>query len=415
MFKNIFTGSLIVLLAGFSSQQVGAQDLEDPVLTEAERIHRAVFSLDSHGDLPYFMSSRPDFDVSQWNDVVATGSQIDLPRMRHGGLDGIFLAVYVGQGPRTPEGNEAAIADGLKLFDLIHGIAEKHPGLAGIARSEAEARALKAAGRLALFIGVENGYAIGNDLRMLKKHYDLGARYMTLSHTRNNDICDSSTDTPEHGGLSEFGKQVVREMNRLGMLIDVSHISDDAFYDCLKYSQAPVVATHSSARALYDHPRNLSDEMIVALAEKGGVVQMNMFSAYMKDDSPERQAALAELNGKFPRTADMTEAMRRARSEALQALNQRLPYERATLEMAVDHIDHIVQLVGIDHVGIGPDLDGGGGVTGMYDVSESANITHELVKRGYSEEDIAKIWSGNFFRVMAAAEETARCIADSSY
>lgn len=361
------------------------------------------------------MSTRPDFDVSAWNDVVATGSQIDLPRMRHGGLDGIFLAVYVGQGPRTPEGNEAAIAEGLKLFGLIHGIAEKHPDLAGIATSEAEGRALKAAGRAALFIGVENGYAIGNDLGMLKKHYDLGARYMTLSHTRNNDICDSSTDTPEHGGLSDFGKEVVREMNRLGMLIDVSHVSDDTFYDCLKYSQAPIVATHSSARALYDHPRNLSDEMIIALAAKGGVVQMNMFSAYLKDDAPERKAALEKLNADFPRTADMTDAMRQARSQAMEALNQQFPYERATLEMAVDHIDHIVKLVGVDHVGIGPDLDGGGGVTGMYDVSEAANITHELVKRGYSEEDIAKIWSGNFFRVMAAAEETARCILDSSY
>lgn len=415
MFKNIFAGSLTVLLTVFGSHRAGAQDLDPAVQAEADRIHRAVFSLDSHGDLPYFMSTRPDFDVSKWNDVATTGSQIDLPRMKHGGLDGIFLAVYVGQGPRTTEGHEAAIADGLKLFSLIHGIADKHPELAGIARSEAEARALKAAGRSALFIGVENGYAIGNDLQMLKKHYDLGARYMTLSHTRNNDICDSSTDTPEHGGLSAFGKEVVREMNGLGMLIDVSHISDDAFFDCLKYSQAPVVATHSSARALYDHPRNLSDEMIIALAEKGGVVQMNMFSAYMKDDSPERQAALEALNAKFPRTADMTEAMRQARSEAQQALNQRLPYARATLEMAVDHIDHIVQLVGVDHVGIGPDLDGGGGVTGMYDVSEAANITYELVKRGYSEEDITKIWSGNFFRVMAAAEETARCIQDSSY
>lgn len=395
------------------AQETSHQD--SAVRAAAARIHQDVFTLDSHGDLPYFMSTRPDFDVSKWNDVSVTGSQIDLPRMRQGGLDGMFLAVYVGQGDRTPAGHEAAIAQGLKLFDIIHGIAAKHPDLAGIATSEAEARALKAAGRTALFIGVENGYAIGNDLGMLKKHYDLGARYMTLSHTRNNDICDSSTDTPEHGGLSAFGKEVVREMNRLGMLIDVSHISDEAFFDCLEFSQAPVVATHSSARALYDHPRNLSDDMIIALAKKGGVVQMNMFSAYMKDDSPERIAALEALNAKYPRTADMSDATRKARAEALEKLNARLPYERATLEMAIDHIDHIVRLVGIDHVGIGPDLDGGGGVTGMYDASEAGNITYELVRRGYSEEDIAKIWSGNFFRVMAAAQETARCIQDSSY
>lgn len=408
--------SALLIIASLVSTQGRAQDDVEPAIkAKADSIHRAVFSLDTHGDLPNLMSNRPDFDVSKWNDVHTTRSQIDLPRMQHGGLDGIFLAVYVGQGPRTAEGNEAAIAQGFRLFDIIHGIADTYPNLAGIATNEAEARALKEKGRIALFIGVENGYAIGNDLSLLKKHYDLGSRYMTLSHTRNNDICDSSTDTVEHGGLSDFGKEVVREMNRLGMIIDVSHISDDAFFDCIKYSNAPIVATHSSARALYDHPRNLSDEMIIALAKNGGVVQMNMFSAYLKDDSPERIAAMEKLNADFPRGADLSEAMREARREALAQINETYPYERATLKMVVDHIDHIVQLVGVDHVGIGPDFDGGGGVTGMYDVSEAANVTYELVKRGYSEEDIEKIWSGNFFRVLKSVEETASCIMDSSF
>lgn len=411
---SVYTALLSMVCVSFSLAR--AQDTPDPAIkVKADRIHQAVFSLDTHGDLPYLMSNRPDFDVSQWNDVEATRSQIDLPRMRHGGLDGMFLAVYVGQGPRTPEGNEAAIAEGLKLFELVHGIAEKYPEMAGIATSEAEGRALKKAGKAALFIGVENGYAIGNDLGMLKKHYDLGARYMTLSHTRNNDICDSSTDTPEHGGLSDFGKEVVKEMNRLGMIIDVSHISDDAFFDCIKYSNAPIVATHSSARALYDHPRNLSDEMIIALAKKGGVLQMNMFSAYLKDDSPERIAAMEKINADFPMVEGVSEEVRQARRAAVAELNQTHPYQRATLEMVMDHIDHVVELVGIDHVGIGPDLDGGGGVVGMYDVSEAANVTYELVKRGYSEEDIDKIWGGNFFRVMKSVEETARCILDSSF
>lgn len=409
--KSFSVATLVVVAAIFHSA-CSPGSSESDTRANAERIHQAVFSLDSHGDLPYLMSNRPDFDVSVWNDV-STGSQIDLPRMQHGGLDGIFLAVYVGQGPRTPEGNEAAIAEGLKLFDIIHEIAEKHPEMAGIATTEAEGKALKQSGRTALFIGVENGYAIGNNIEMLKQHYDLGARYMTLSHTRNNDICDSATDTAEHGGLSAFGIDVVREMNRLGMMIDVSHISDESFYDCLEYSQAPIVATHSSARALYNHPRNLSDEMIKALAEKGGVLQMNMFSAYMKDDSPERMAAMEKLNGEFPRSTDMTDEMRQARRLAMEALNEEYPYERATLEMVVDHIDHVVQLVGIDHIGIGPDFDGGGGVTGMYDVSEAANVTHELVKRGYSEADIEKIWSGNFFRVMKSVEDTALALQSS--
>lgn len=390
-----------------------SQTYDDPeIKAKAEKIHAAAFTLDSHGDLPNFMISRPDFNISEEHDARATGSRIDFPRMKKGGLDAMFFAVYVGQGPRTPEGNEDAIQRGLDLFRLVHGIVEKHPDLAGLATNPEEAYGLKEAGKIAVFIGVENGYTIGNDLSLLQTHYDLGARYMTLCHTSNNDICDSSTDSngPEHNGLSPFGIAVVKEMNRLGMMIDVSHISDEAFYDCLKYSEAPIAATHSSARALYNHPRNLSDEMIIALAAKGGVVQMNMLSGYLKDGNPERAAAMRTLREKFPRGATLTEEEREARMKEMQAINERYPEELATLQTVVDHIDHIVRLVGVDYVGIGPDLDGGGGVTDMYDVSEMGNITYELVKRGYSEEDINKIWSGNFFRVMKDVDRAAKKI-----
>lgn len=421
--RNSTTLATILLVIGLGSGPAGgpaaasAQTYNDPAIkAKADRIHEAALTLDTHGDLPNFMISRPGFDVSKWNDPYASGSRIDLPRMKAGGLDAIFLAVYLGQGPRTEEGYADAKKRAQAQFDLVHKIALDHPHLAGIATTEEEALALEKEGKRALFIGVENGWAIGKDLSLLQKYYDQGARYMTLTHTRNNDICDSSTDPAgyEHGGLTEFGKQVVAEMNRLGMIVDVSHISDDSFYDCLEYSKAPIVATHSSARELFDHPRNLSDDMIKALAAKGGVVQMNMLGSYLKNQPAARVKALSELREKYANLRDLPEEQRAARTAERTAemarINELYPEEPATLQLVVDHIDHIVQLVGVDHVGIGPDLDGGGGVKGMYDVSEAGNITYELVKRGYSEEDIRKIWSGNFFRVMKEAERVAAAL-----
>ncbi len=409
IFMKKITPSLTLCAFALSISPTFSQTYDDPAIkAKADRIHADALTLDTHGDLPNFMISRPDFDISKEHDARATGSRIDLPRMKKGGLDAMFFAVYLGQGPRTPEGNADAKVRAKALFDLVYKIVEDHPDLAGLAMTPEDAYALEKEGKRAIFIGVENGWAIGKDLTLLKTYYDLGARYMTLSHTRNNDICDSSTDEEEHGGLSDFGVEVVKEMNRLGMIVDVSHISDGAFWDCIKHSEAPIVATHSSARALYDHPRNLSDEMIKALAAKGGVVQMNMLSSYLKAGNPERAKAMQFLREKYPRGAELTEAQEAARAADFQELNTRFPEELATLQLVVDHIDHIVKLVGVDYVGIGPDLDGGGGVTGMYDVSEMGNITYELVKRGYSEEDIKKIWSGNFFRVMREADQVAK-------
>lgn len=409
MIKSIQTNLVIATLA-FSGTLAQAQTYDDPAIKAiADRIHEAALTLDTHGDLPNFMISRPNFDISKWNDPYVTGSRIDLPRMKAGGLDAMFFAVYLGQGPRTTAGYADAKTRALAQFDLVHNIAKQHPDLADIATTEEDALKLEKEGKRALFLGVENGWAIGKDLSLLQHYYDLGARYMTLTHTRNNDICDSSTDPAgyEHGGLTEFGKEVVAEMNRLGMVIDVSHISDASFFDCLKYSKAPIAATHSSARALFDHPRNLTDDMMKALAEKGGVVQMNMLGSYLKNQPAARVEAMAALREKYSNVRDLTDAQREARTAELAIINEKYPEEPATLQLVVDHIDHIVRLVGVDHVGIGPDLDGGGGVKGMYDVSEAGNITYELVKRGYSEEDIKKIWSGNFFRVMKEAEKVA--------
>ena len=402
------TKPLIILAFALCSSVLHAQTYDDPeIKAKAARIHEAALTLDTHGDLPNFMISRPDFDISKSHDPYVTGSRIDLPRMKQGGLDAMFFAVYLGQGPRTPEGYADAKTRAMAQFDLIHGIVEKHPDLAGLATTPEDAYALEKEGKRAIFIGVENGWTIGKDLSLLQTYYDLGARYLTLTHTRNNDICDSSTDQPEHRGLTPFGIEVVKEMNRIGMIIDVSHISDESFYDCLKYSKTPIVATHSSARALFDHPRNLTDQMIKDLAAKGGVVQMNMLGSYLKSQPAARVEALAALREKYPNMRDLSEEQRAERAKEMQEINRKFPEEPATLQLVMDHIDHIVQLVGVDYVGIGPDLDGGGGVKGMYDVSEAGNITYELVKRGYSEEDIKKIWSGNFFRVMKEAQRVA--------
>ncbi|SEK31465.1 dipeptidase [Parapedobacter koreensis] len=393
-----------------STIAVFAQTYDDPqIKAKATAIHASALTLDTHCDLPMLMHSRPDFDVAEEHNPRASGSRVDFPRIKKGGMDAMFFAVYLGQGARTPEGNAGAKKLALELFDIVHHIADDHPNIAGLATTPEEAMALKKAGKFSVFTAVENGWAIGNDLSLLKTYYDLGARYMTLCHTSNNDICDSSTDAkgPEHDGLSPFGVEVVKEMNRLGMIVDVSHTSDGTVWDCLELSAAPIVATHSSARALFNHPRNLTDDQIKAIAAKGGVIQMNMLSGYLKAGDPKRAKAMQALREKYPRGADLTEAQQQARAAEMQELNKQFPEQPATLQMVVDHIDHIVKLVGVDYVGIGPDLDGGGGVTGMYDVSEMGNITYELVKRGYSEEDIKKIWSGNFFRVMKEAQRVA--------
>lgn len=403
--SSALVASLLAISLGY------AQQYNDPkIKPKADAIHAAALSLDTHGDLPTYAIGRPDFDISKAHDVNTTRSQIDFPRMKKGGMDAMFFAVYLGQGERTPEGNAGAKERALKLFDLVHKTVTDNPSLAGLATTPEEAHKLKEEGKLAIFIGIENGWPIGRDLSLLKTYYDLGARYITLSHTSNNDICDSSTDSkgPEHNGLSDFGKEVVAEMNRLGMMVDISHTSDKTFYDAIQYSKAPLIASHSSARALYNHPRNMDDEMLKTLAKHGGVIQMNMLSGYLKDGNPERAAAMRDLRAKFPNVANATESDRAARMQAMQELNEKYPEERATLQMVVDHIDHVVNLVGIDHIGIGADLDGGGGVVGMNDVSEMGNVTYELVKRGYSEEDIKKIWSGNLFRVMKEVEKVAQ-------
>ncbi|MGB6339640.1 MAG: dipeptidase, partial [Candidatus Aminicenantaceae bacterium] len=267
-------------------------------------------------------------------------------------------------------------------------------------------------GKRAAFIGMENGYPIGRDLSLIEKYYNRGVRYITLCHSGDNDICDSSTDQggPEDNGLSEFGKEVVAECNRLGIMVDISHASEKSFFDIVEMTKAPIIASHSSARALCDHPRNLTDAQLKALAENGGVIQICFVSSFVKEQppTPERDAAIEALREKYGSRRDIQDEAARAKAmEEYQEVYEKYPGEKTTLQELVDHIDHVVELIGVDHVGIGTDFDGGGGVEGCNDVSEMPNITEELLKRGYSEEDIQKIWGGNIMRVFSRVIEVS--------
>jgi membrane dipeptidase len=401
---------VILLFALFTISGCKNNSVKEISRDEAVRIHQSLLTIDSHTDTPLHFSRRGT-DLSKRSDPHRRGGKLDFPRMQEGGLDGVFFAVFVGQGPRTPEAYEKVKEEALMLFDSIHSVVDRNAGLAAIALSADDLKAIAQQDRKAVYIGMENGYPIGKDLSLVSRFYELGARYITLCHTRNNDICDSSTDSdgPEHGGISDFGREVVREMNRLGIMIDVSHISDEAFDDVLEISKAPVIASHSNARAVCDNPRNLSDEMLLKLAENGGVIQLCLVSDYVAEMPayPERDSAMELLWGKYDHWREMDDSARMALEQEYYDVNRKYPPNLASVSQFCDHFDHVVELVGIDHVGFGSDFDGGAALLDCFDVSELPNITHELLKRGHSRSDLQKFWSGNLLRVMKAVEKAA--------
>ncbi|OUJ75625.1 membrane dipeptidase [Hymenobacter crusticola] len=400
------------MLLMLSALSVRAQTAEAKLQAKARAIHEQAFVLDSHQDTPGNLL-KPGFDLTK-DHTPAEEAQVDFPKMKRGGLDGAFWAVYVGQGPRTPEGTAAIRQEVQALFDVIHGAIKQHPTELALATTPDEALRIRKAGQRAIFIGMENGYPIGQDLGMLQTYYNQGARYITLCHSSNNDICDSSTDPkgPEHQGLSAFGRQVVQEMNRLGMMVDVSHTSDSTFYDVLRLSTVPIIASHSGSRVLSDMARNLTDDMLRDLARHDGVVQLNLFSPYVKTEqkSPERQAAEQAFCAKwhiktFLNVYALPPADRKEALAEYTQIEKQYPVPLANVQDAANQIDHLVQVAGIDHVGIGSDFDGGTILTGLADIGDFPNLTMELVRRGYSARDINKIWSGNLFRVMRAVEK----------
>ena len=377
-------------------------------LARARSLQDRIITIDTHDDIPLNFAT-PEVDP------LNADRQVNLEKMKAGGLDVGFFIVYVGQTPRTPENYARAKSEAQTKFSAIHRMTTMYPDRIGLARSPEDVERLTRAGKLVAAIGIENGYVIGKDIALVRQYHGLGARYMTLAHGQHNDICDSATgqNPPEHGGMSVFGREVVAEMNRVGMMVDISHVSRDCMMQATAASTLPVIASHSSARAVADHPRNLDDEQLRAIRRNGGVAQMVAFASYVKIDAPEKRAAIDSLRRSMGITgggrgalAALTPEQRSEYQRRLAAIDARWP--AATVADFVNHIDHAVRVAGIDHVGISSDFDGGGGVTGWRDAGETVNVTAELIRRGYSDAEIEKLWSGNLLRVWRANERGAR-------
>ena len=390
----------------------GDEESEAELMERARAIHGRVLTIDTHDDIP------ANFATDEV-DPLNADRQVTLEKMRAGGLNTAFFVVYVGQTERTPENYEQAKADAMTKFDAIHRMAdEMYPDQIEIAYSADDVVRIHASGKLVAAIAIENGYVIGKDLSLLEKYHALGGRYITLAHNGHNDISDSANPRPnlgdsevEHGGLSEFGEQVVAEMNRLGIMVDVSHISKDASLHAMRVSRAPVIASHSSTRALADVSRNMDDEQLLELKANGGVIQTVALGSFLKVQPPERDEAEQairegmDISGGRGGVRGLDPERRAEYDRRVAELDQRWP--QANLQDFVDHIDHAVDLIGIDHVGISSDFDGGGGIEGWSDASESLNVTVELLRRGYSEDDIRKLWGGNTLRVWREVERVA--------
>jgi membrane dipeptidase len=387
---------------------------EEALIDQARGIHERVLTIDSHDDISF------DFATPEVDPGIRGGRQVDLVKMAEGGLDAAFFVVYVSQTERTPENYARAKADAMTKFDAIHRMAEEmYPDRIEIAYTADDFERIAAGGKLVAAIGIENGYVIGRDLSLLQTYHDLGARYITLAHNGHNDIADSANwrenlgdVESEHNGISAFGEEVIAEMNRLGIMVDVSHISKAAMLDAVRVSRAPVIASHSSARVLADTPRNMDDEQLRVLGDNGGVIQMVALDAFVSDTVGVRNAEIRTLRTRLGLSpsdeldlSDLSASQRAEYERRMTEIAQEWP--SVDVAMFVDHIDHAVEQIGIDHVGISSDFDGGGGVEGWSDASETLNVTLELVRRGYTEEEIATLWGGNLLRVLREVERVA--------
>ncbi len=404
--KNIIFFAVISFL--FAS--CAASD-ENKIDERVNKIHDDIISLDSHTDTPLRLVRDKSFDLAEYHENYG---KIDLPRMKEGRLDAVFFGVFLGQGKRDKEGKMKAKERALNIISVIDSSLNANKKLTAKALSASDAEKIKKENKAAVYLGMENGYPVGTDLLNVKEFYDLGVRYITLCHSENNDICDSSTDPdgPEFNGLSKFGEEVVKEMNKLGMMVDISHVSDSTFYDVLKISKVPVIASHSNARELRDHPRNISDDMLKALAHNDGVIQVCLLTDYIikTEPNPELEKALDSLRNEYSEYPNLSEERRKKMYAEWEEVNNRYDKKLATVKDLVDHIDHVVKVAGIDHVGIGSDFDGGGELKDCYDISGMKNITKELISRGYSDDEIEKIWGGNFLRVFEEVERGAEKI-----
>ena len=426
---------LLLALTACTNADAPATGADAELVERARGIHERVITLDTHADI------NPANFTPELNYTMDLPTQVNLPKMEAGGLDVAWFIVYVGQGDLSPEGYAEAYDQAIAKFDAIHRLTEEiAPERIGLALTSDDVRRIAGEGRSVAMIGVENGYPVGEDIGRIQEFQERGARYLSLAHNGHSQLADSNTgealDDWLHDGLSELGRQAVAELNRVGIMIDISHPSKPANMEVFELSRAPVMASHSSARALNDHSRNLDDEQLMALRENGGVVQTVAFRGYV--DGPKNQAyqqasqmVIAEvaeemdfeiIGGGRGRAFFMAlQAMSPDEREAYQAalrMVQDAAAERIAVEVApvtppvdvadfVDHIDYMVGLIGLEHVGISSDFDGGGGVTGWNDASETFNVTLELVRRGYTEEEIGMLWSGNLLRVLDDVQRVA--------
>jgi len=383
---------------------------EAPVVTkQVYQLHQKLLTLDSHLDTPASLDL-PGWSIEEGHDVHGDYTQVDLPRMKKGGLDGGFWAIYTGQGPVTIEGfrkaRDFALLRGLSIRNMV----AADPANFALALEAKDAAPIAAAGKRVVYLSIENAYPLGEDVTLLKTFYDIGVRVSGFAHFAHNQFADSSTDPsgkPRFGGLSPLGKELLKEMNRLGIVPDASHSSDQVLDDLLALSTTPILLTHSGCKAVYGHPRNIDDDHLKALAAKGGVIQMNAYGTYLRASkpNPQRQEALKALFGQLREDAKLSPEKRAELLAKRQEIDRLYPdTDRPTFDDFMAHMLHALKVVGPDHVGIGADWDGGGGVVGMEDVVDLPKITAALLKAGYSEADIQKIWSGNVLRVLAANE-----------
>jgi len=394
-----------LLLAAASALALAAPARAAEPPSAARKLHESLLTLDTHLDAPANFG-RPGWDILDRHDAEKDGSQIDYPRMVEGGLDGGFFAIYTPQGPRTPEATRAARDAALIRAVEIREMVAKHGDKFGLALKADDAQAIAAQGKRVVFVSIENSYPIDGDVTLLSAFYALGVRISGLAHFKNNDMADSSTDKPEWHGLSPLGRQYVAEANRLGVVLDGSHSSDEVLDQLIALSKTPVILTHSGCKAVFDHPRNIDDARIKALADSGGVIQIDAFSSYLIETpkNPDREAAMGALMAKAGARAKMTETERAAFMAQYKAIEAQYPVPKATFEDFMNHLNHALKVAGVDHVGIGIDFDGGGGVTGLKDAADYWKITQRLLAEGYSRDDLAKIWSGNVLRLLRAAE-----------
>lgn len=416
--------STIALISCAEKQPKATENLEE----KARRIHDAVITIDTHDDI----------NVKNFTDSINytqnLDTQVNLPKMKEGGLDVAWLIVYTGQDTLSADGYAKASENAISKFEAIHRLCEEiAPDQIELALTSADVRRIVDSGKKVAMIGVENAYPIGEDLSKIEEYQKLGARYISLAHNGHSQFSDSNTGEQDsvwlHNGLSDLGKQAVAEMNRVGIMIDVSHPSKEAMKQMIELTKAPIIASHSSARALCNHSRNLDDEQLLLMKENGGVVQTVAFSSYLNTEKHEARAdymkqvyqKVADSLGvdwyERPQFATLSKEQRDAFFEyypkvvnIAKELAEKDPNIPPAVNVSdfVDHIDYMVKLIGIDHVGISSDFDGGGGIEGWSDASETFNVTLELVKRGYTEEEIAKLWGGNLLRVLDEVQAVAQ-------